>query len=145
MGMMWYIIVVLICISLIIFLVILTIFYLFILFLLRMTCGILVPQPDIEPISPPWEGGVLTTWPLAKSLFWPFLNVATRKFQNWNAYLALYSYATHCASRPPPPQQPAWRALGTVRGCGRLVMSLLPLLPKKMGCREGSTELLRGP
>ena len=50
MGMMWSIIMVLICISLIIFLVILTIFYLFIYFLLRMTCGILVPQPDIEPV-----------------------------------------------------------------------------------------------
>ena len=36
-------------------------------------CGILTPQPEIEPTHPALEGNVLTTWPPGKSpnsLFW---------------------------------------------------------------------------
>ena len=33
-------------------------------------CGILVPQPGIEPMSPALEGGFFTTGPLGKSLHW---------------------------------------------------------------------------
>ena len=32
------------------------------------TCGILVPQPGIEPIAPTLEGGFFTTGPPEKSL-----------------------------------------------------------------------------
>ena len=32
-------------------------------------CGILIPQPGIEPVSPALEGGFLTTGPSGKS--WP--------------------------------------------------------------------------
>ena len=31
-------------------------------------CGILIPQPGIEPVSPALEGGFLTTGPPGKSL-----------------------------------------------------------------------------
>ena len=34
-----------------------------------MACGILAPQPGIEPTSPTLEGGFLTTGPLEKSPF----------------------------------------------------------------------------
>ena len=35
-------------------------------------CGILVPQPGIEPMSPALEGGVLTTGPPGKSQYLGF-------------------------------------------------------------------------
>ena len=35
-------------------------------------CGILVPQPGIEPVSPALEGGFFTSGPPGKSLHWFF-------------------------------------------------------------------------
>ena len=37
-------------------------------------CGILVPQPGIEPVSPALQGGYLTTGPPGKSLKANFFN-----------------------------------------------------------------------
>ena len=37
-------------------------------------CGILAPQPGIEPTLPELEGRVLATGPLGKSLIGPFLD-----------------------------------------------------------------------
>ena len=33
------------------------------------TCGILVPRPGIEPVSPAWQGGLLTPGPPEKPLY----------------------------------------------------------------------------
>ena len=41
-----------------------------------MACGILVPPPGIEPMSPALQGGFLTTGPLGKSLFFVFILAA---------------------------------------------------------------------
>ena len=56
-------------------------------------CGIPVPRPGIEPVSPASEGRFLTTRPPGKSLVWTFANPedfpigemkGTRKREEWN-------------------------------------------------------------
>ena len=50
-------------------------------------CGILVPQPEIEPASPVSEGGFLTTGPPGKSLMWLSLYVSYLRFAEPLAYV----------------------------------------------------------
>ena len=44
-------------------------------------CGILVPWPGVEPESPAWEGGFLTTGPPEKS--WEFLTFLDFQWDHW--------------------------------------------------------------
>ena len=53
-------------------------------------CGILVPQPGIEPTSPALEGGFLTTGPPAKSPEYCFL---TFTFRDVSLFDSVESYA----------------------------------------------------
>ena len=44
-------------------------------FLVHDSCGILVPQPKMEPVSPTQENAVLTTQPPEKSLHHIFIYI----------------------------------------------------------------------
>jgi len=45
-------------------------------------CGILFPQPGIQPVSPALEGKFLTTGPPGKSQEWTILNVERKRPKN---------------------------------------------------------------
>ena len=44
-------------------------------------CGILAPRPGIEPTPPALEGEVLTTGPLGKSQYHPYLKTRKSRFR----------------------------------------------------------------
>ena len=57
-----------------------------ILFIWPSACGILVPQPGIEPVSPVMETLSLTTWPPGKSLF-SYLYVSLPLYYNYYTFI----------------------------------------------------------
>ena len=62
-----------------------------------MACGILVPQPGIEPLSPAWDGGFFMSGPPGKSQ--EFLRVL-EKFITKSSYKCMLNFTRHAKLFP---------------------------------------------